>query len=231
MNTTGENMQRARSVLPAIALIALCTVLWQLWVRPTLQIRIDSVTIPLQTQPLDDLQLKGSKQAQLGLVIFSDFQCPVCKTFAEDVLPAIVIKYVEAGRVLLAFSDVPLESIHPAAARRAAIAECAGRQGQFWQVHDRLFSMQASASVEQDSIAGLDGNALTACLSSGVDRVIGRRSATAAALGIRSTPSLFVGTVERTIEGARLRVTDALVGLRSVRQLSAILDRRLTGSE
>jgi protein-disulfide isomerase len=209
--------------MPAGGLIAVCVALWHVWVKPTLNVRADVIKVPAESQSLNGLHLKGSKNARVGLIVFSDFQCPACRTFAEDVLPGLVSKYVDTGQVLLAFSDLPLESIHPAALSRAAVAECAARQGQFWEVHNRLFSRQASASVEQDSVDGLDGNALTACLSSGVEEVVRRRSARAAALGVRSTPSLFIGAVE----GDRVRVADAFVGLRTVQQLSATLQKHL----
>jgi protein-disulfide isomerase len=139
------------------------------------------------------------------------------------VLPTIVHRYVATGQVLLGFSHLPVESIHPAAIRRATIAECAGRQGRFWEVHDRLFAGQTSASVEQDSADGLNKSALTACVSSGSVEIVRARVAKARALGIRSTPSLFVGNVE----GERLRVTDAVEGLQRIKQLSELLERRL----
>lgn len=219
----GSLQSAALRVIPALALITLCVVLWHVWVKPTLRIGTAKIATPLEAQSLADLHVKGSRGARVGLIVFSDFECPACGKFARDVLPTIVDKYVATGQVLLAFSDLPLESIHPAALRRAAIAECAGRQGRFWEVHDRLFFRQTSASVEQESVDGLERSALAVCLSSRSSHVVRARLARAEALGIKSTPSLFVGD----LDGDGLRVTDAVAGFQSVKQLSAILDRRL----
>ena len=142
---------------PAVGLLVLCSLLWRAWVQPTLGAGRPALALPHDLQSLVDLHVSGSPQARVGLIVFSDFQCPVCGTFARDVLPVVIEKYVATGKVLLAFSDLPLEAIHPAALKRARIAECAGQQGHFWDTHDRLFANQTSGSVEDDSIAGLDG--------------------------------------------------------------------------
>jgi len=42
---------------------------------------------------------------------------------------------------------LPLESIHPDAFRAAAAAECAGDQGKYWQVHQKLFGNQQALSA------------------------------------------------------------------------------------
>jgi protein-disulfide isomerase len=211
--------------IPAVALIALSLLLWEAWVKPTLSVDTAAIAPPAEAQSLNGLHLKGKRTAQVGLIVFSDFECPACRTFARDVLPVIIDTYVATEQVLLAFSDLPLESIHPAAFRRATIAECASRQGRFWEVHDRLFSEQTSPSVELDISATLDRSKLQVCLVSDSAAIVRTRQAKAKALGIAATPSLFVGR----IQGDRLKVTDSLVGPVAVKRLSAILDRRLKG--
>lgn len=207
----------------AALLILLCTVLWHAAVRPTLLSRTTTIAIPSEPLSLAGLNVMGSDNAPVALVVFSDFECPVCGTFAREVLPSLVDKYVAPGNVIVAFSDLPLETIHPSAFRRAAIAECAGRQGRFWDVHDRFFRAQDGALMEQEAMYGLNEPAFKVCLSS-VEPVIRQRLATATALGVRSTPSVMIGVRL----GNRVTVTDAVAGLQSVRQLEAMLDRRLT---
>ena len=205
----------------ALSVVCFCAFLWQFAVRPTVTSPAGVIELPSQAQTLAGLPMRGSSGAPVGMIIFSDFECPSCKMFAESVMPAIAEKYVEPGHVLMAFSHLPLSEIHPSALQRATIATCAGRQGLFWSVHDRLFAGQSDVSVEEDSVAGLDLAALGGCLSSGVREDIRRAASRARELGVSATPSMFLGEVE----GLRLVVTDALVGLQSVDRLSGVIDR------
>jgi protein-disulfide isomerase len=217
-------VRTAFSVVRALTLIGLCSVVWRVWIAPTMTSARPGVQKPSTPQSLNGMHVRGARDARVGLIVFSDFECPVCGTFARDVLPAIVDRYVSEGRVLLAFSDFPLESIHPSAMRLSAIAECAGQQKLFWPVHDRLFAAQIRPSAEQEAVAMLDQPALQECLATNASQLVRRRLSRAASLGLTGTPSLFVGRME----GDNVIVTDALVGLKTVKELAAVLDRRLT---
>ncbi len=113
---------------------------------------------------------KGSKDAVLTVVEFSDFQCPACARHVQNVQPALDEQFVETGRVRWVFKNLPLQ-LHPYAPAAAAAAECAGDQGQFWALHDRLFAAQeqwATAKVDEEilTLAGeldLDPVAFEAC--------------------------------------------------------------------
>src|SRR4051812_34783976 len=78
---------------------------------------------------------KGPESAKVTIVEFSDFQCPACR-FAEPPLRQIMSMY--QGDVRLIFKHFPLERIHEYARMGAVSAECAGRQGKFWELHDLL---------------------------------------------------------------------------------------------
>lgn len=81
--------------------------------------------------------------------------------------------YVATGMVLYIFINYPLSSIHPQASLAAEAAECAGQQGRFWEMHDRLYLNQ-SAWAENDGalsvflgygrVLGLDQGAFQTCL-------------------------------------------------------------------
>jgi protein-disulfide isomerase len=47
------------------------------------------------------------------------------------------------------FRHFPLEGTHPAALLAAEAAECAGAQGEFWRMHDRLFEQQLHLSLKR----------------------------------------------------------------------------------
>ena len=90
--------------------------------------------------------------------------------------PQILKTYVETGKVRYVFRNFPLSSIHPWAQKAAEAAECAGEQGQDWEMHDALFGDQARWSQGQDAVATLkemaaelelDPSRFDACLDGG----------------------------------------------------------------
>lgn len=96
---------------------------------------------PLPSRPvsIEGAAVKGKVGVRVGVIEYSDFQCPYCGTFARDTLPRIVSEYVDTGKAFFAFRHLPLEAIHPHARRAAEAAECARRQDRFWTVHDTIF--------------------------------------------------------------------------------------------
>ena len=88
--------------------------------------------------------VKGSEDAIITIVEWSDFQCPFC----NRVSPTLAQIEKEYGdKVRIAFKHMPL-SIHPQAAQAHAAAEAAHRQGKFWEMHDRIFANQRDLSEE-----------------------------------------------------------------------------------
>jgi predicted DsbA family dithiol-disulfide isomerase len=81
--------------------------------------------------------LRGDASAPVTLVEFSDFQCPHCKKM-QPILERVLDEY--RGQVKLYFKNFPITRAHPDAALAAAAALAAGKQGKFWQFHDKLFS-------------------------------------------------------------------------------------------
>jgi protein-disulfide isomerase len=83
--------------------------------------------------------------APVVLVEFSDFQCPYCKKFTDEIEPAIMRDFVSTGKVL--FKYVPYSFLDDNSPGResknaAEAAYCAGDQGKFWEYHDMLFTNQ-----------------------------------------------------------------------------------------
>lgn len=138
--------------------------------------------------------VKGARGAKVQLVEFADFQCPYCTRAAETV-KALQEKY--GDKVEFQYRHFPLRQIHPQAQRASEIAQCAGEQGKFWEVHDALYANQ-QALDEQSAIGhavavGVDQAKLTECLSSGraaaqvdVDFKKGEEA------GVEGTPSFFL---------------------------------------
>jgi protein-disulfide isomerase len=86
--------------------------------------------------------IKGSLDAKVKIVEYSDFECPFCKQFHES-LNTIVSDYDEE-EVAWVFRQFPLEQLHPVKAMAAAMAsECAAELGgndAFWAFTDGYFA-------------------------------------------------------------------------------------------
>ncbi|WP_232280068.1 DsbA family protein [Roseiflexus castenholzii] len=87
-----------------------------------------------------DPRTMGDPDAPIVVVEFSDFQCPFCASFSREVRPLIEERYVSTGKVRFVYRDFPLMSIHPGALLAAHVANCAGDQGAFWEMHNRIFA-------------------------------------------------------------------------------------------
>lgn len=145
---------------------------------------------------------KGPANAPITIVEYSDFQCPFCAR-VNPTLERVVQTYGDKVRIV--FKDYPLPN-HAEAPKAAEAAHCAGEQGKFWEMHDRLFANQQALQLpmlkQQATALGLNMSAFTECLDSGkhASRVAANMKA-AEALGVSSTPTLYVNG--RPIIGAQ----------------------------
>lgn len=140
-----------------------------------------------------DSPLRGEPHAPVVLVEFSDFQCPHCKRL-QPTLERLLDEY--RGQVRLYFKNFPLSSVHPDSAVAAAGALAAGKQGKFWQFHDRLFGgdQEHEAMPDLEKIARdlkLDLNKWHADVE-GAKAAVTRDRELGDKLDIQATPTLFV---------------------------------------
>lgn len=80
--------------------------------------------------------MRGSPEAEITLLFYSDFQCPGCAAVA----PLLTRLVSNHPQVKVVYRHYPLLPIHDKAAQAAQAAEAAGAQGKFWAMHDLLFS-------------------------------------------------------------------------------------------
>ncbi|WP_137287954.1 formate/nitrite transporter family protein [Natronorubrum halophilum] len=82
---------------------------------------------------------RGSDDASVTLVQYSDFECPYC----GDIYPIVRRLLNRVGtRLRLVFRHFPLTQQHSHAQQAAQAAEAAGAQGRFWEMHDLLYENQ-----------------------------------------------------------------------------------------
>jgi predicted DsbA family dithiol-disulfide isomerase len=93
-----------------------------------------------------DAPVRGDPGAPVTIVEFSDFQCPHCKHL-QPVLERVLEDYPQ---VKLYFKNYPISRAHPFAQMAAQAAVAAGKQGKFWQYHDKLFNGDQEKETPSD---------------------------------------------------------------------------------
>ncbi len=151
---------------------------------------------------LGDAHAKGSDEALVTVIAWSDFQCPYC----SRVVPTMAQIEKEYGDdVRIAFKHNPL-GFHPRAKPAALAAEAAGRQGKFWEMHDKLFENQKQLTDENflawAGELGLDIDKFKTDLTdAALAKKITTHQAQGMTLGARGTPAFFVNG--RFLSGAQ----------------------------
>jgi protein-disulfide isomerase len=158
--------------------------------------RADSVAVRA-----DSSRYRGDEHAPITIYEFSDFQCPFCREYEMKTAAAVDSALVQTGRARLVYFNFPLP-IHPNAWVAAEAAMCAGAQGKFWPMHERLFREQeAWATAEHPGelfaryagALGLDASDFQSCTREDqVSRVIIQDLAYGAGGGLRGTPTFVI---------------------------------------
>jgi protein-disulfide isomerase len=199
-------LRRMKPVLETCA-----TVLMMVAATLLLWTQIENRWFPPQPPGLEEdvkgLTIEASKirhvkgEGTVALVEFTDYQCPFCGRFARDTAPEIDKKFVETGRIRYIVFNYPLEGIHPRARKAGVAAECAARQGRYWEMHQLLFNNPEAfgddqALMRSGDVLGLNRDAFNQCLQGEANAQVTADMEEARRLGIRSTPTFFVGTVQ-----------------------------------
>jgi len=145
----------------------------------------------------DPARLRGSPQAPVMIVEFSDFQCPFCRK-VQSTLKNLLEKY--PGQVSLAYRDFPLRGMHSQAELAAEASRCAAEHGKFWEYHDLLFANpdkldRAGAARMAESLV-LNQKQFDACLSSGkYTEQIEQDLQDGIRAGVEGTPGIFINGI------------------------------------
>jgi protein-disulfide isomerase len=100
---------------------------------------VATVESELQGIPQNGLIL-GDPSAKVTLAEFGDLQCPVCKGFAEEVIPDVIDSKVRSGEAKIDFRNFTIISEESVPAAAAAIA--AGKQGRGWNFVELFYRNQ-----------------------------------------------------------------------------------------
>ncbi len=173
---------------------------------------------------------RGNRKAKVALVNYDDFECPFCTRMHQTLFPEVLKEY--GDRVVFVYKDFPLAEIHPWAIHAAVNANCLTAQNQdaFWDFadyvhanqkevnseknHDGQFAALDRIALEQGRRHNLDGTRLQACIRAQQDDNVKASASEGAALGVESTPTIFVNGEK--IDGAL-----------PISELRVVLDRAL----
>ena len=144
----------------------------------------------------------GNPNAKVTMVEFADPQCPYCRDFALDALPAIVREYVRTGKVKLVYFGI--EIIGPNSEQGLRATYAAGLQNKLWNFSDLLYKSQGAensgwitdALLRQigNSIPGFDTARMLADMSSPkVESALAASAQQASSARVSQTPTFFAG--------------------------------------
>lgn len=158
---------------------------------------------------------RGPETAPVTIVVFSDFQCPFCRNFAQILKEALS---GGADDVRVVFHHMPLP-MHPWARVAAETAGCVQLQNNqaFWSLHDRIFQNQAVITTENakqklgelaKASKGVDAAAFQKCMDNGMSVGLVLKDIDLAEENqISGTPTLFINghRVQGVESAAKLR--------------------------
>jgi|SRR5581483_9328742 len=154
---------------------------------------------PVKTVVVDDEggYSLGSENAPVTIVEFTDFQCPYCQRFHVTAFGPLKKNYIDTGKVRFVSRDLPLD-IHPNAMQAAQAGRCAGDQGQFWPMRDRMQSNPEKLDMEHlVSFAQefkMDVAKFRSCVETGkYAGAIKNEVLAARGVGATATPSFIIG--------------------------------------
>ena len=225
---------RAFTVAASLAILfAGLTVLWAGFRSPS-TLRTGNtvppaVAVPSKPVRTENANAMGNPAAPVALIIFADFHCPYCGSFARDTMPTIVREYVQPGKVRVFFRHVPFTG--PLGRGASVAALCAERQGRFWEMHDALFAFPLEfdppALLRKGESIGLDRRAFEMCFGEpGPTDLINLDVAIATGLGITYTPVFFLGKPAN--DGAHVAVSSVISGAQPITRFRLGLDRLIS---
>jgi protein-disulfide isomerase len=143
----------------------------------------------------------GNPSAPLTMMEFADLQCPICREYTVTVFPALVRRYVRAGRMKIVLED--LAFLGDDSVKAGVAAGAAGLQNKLWNFAERFYQEQGveNSGYATDAfvrhiamgVPGLDAARLLADRTKpAVLQQIQQARAQAKALGVSDTPRFFL---------------------------------------
>ncbi|MHB8753561.1 MAG: DsbA family protein [Candidatus Acidiferrales bacterium] len=104
-----------------------------------------SAQTPSEWERLSAEKSLGNPNAPIKMIVYDDYECPVCGELYEQTLRPLIDDYVASGKVYLVHRDFPL-TIHLYSRQAARWVDAAARIGKFEAVERALFDNQMAWS-------------------------------------------------------------------------------------
>ncbi|MFQ5923331.1 MAG: DsbA family protein [Anaerolineales bacterium] len=140
----------------------------------------------------------GPAEAPITIVEFSDFNCPFCRQWHQEVSQALFDTF--PGQIRFVYKDFPIVGGGRVGFLAAQAAQCAEEQGAYWEYHDALFSgayaLDSPGFEQAAQVLELDGEALIECVNSGrYGDEVREDFDYGVSLGVSSTPTFFINNI------------------------------------
>jgi protein-disulfide isomerase len=160
-----------------------------------------------------DDHMIGHRDAAIVLVEYGDYQCPYCRR-AHAAVKDLQLRL--GDQLLFVYRHFPLTNMHPYAEMAAEVAESAGVQGRFWDMHDALFDLQSQFGphLVEDLASRLeiDHDQLLADLKSRrFQPVVERMAAQGTHLGAAQTPTFFINGEQHMGDSDEASLAEAIM--------------------
>ncbi len=169
-------------------------------------------TITPIPRPLANGKTMGDPNAKVKVLVFEDFQCPICKEFTDSVEPQMDgSTYITGGQVYYEFMQWPFiddNSVTKESHQASNASMCALEQGHFWDYHDMLFANQGTENggsfndkrlVAFAQALGLDMSKFNQCFKANkYSSEIEANYQQGVSMNVTGTPTVFVNGKEVT---------------------------------
>ena len=160
------------------------------------KLSLPAPNIPRIEVSADDDPFIGPENAPVTIIQFAEFQCPYCGKAGESI-DQVMETYPD--KIKMVYRDFPL-GFHDRAIPAAVAANCAGEQGKYWEMHEKLMSNQRALD-EETLIAhakslSLDMSKWDTCRADPAQEAEVRKDMDdGAAVGVTGTPAFFINGI------------------------------------
>jgi protein-disulfide isomerase len=150
-------------------------------------------------------RILGDPAAPITIVEYSSLTCPHCRSFHEDVLPALMEAYIDTGKAKLVFRDFPLDGL---ALRASMMARCAPAK-RYFNFIEALFRSQSTWATNTNPMAalarvgklgGMSQTDFDACMQNEAlfDGILRSRQVAAVEFAVEASPTFIINGQKMT---------------------------------